>query len=26
LTEAEMNDGPPLLEGRTETALKGLPE
>ena len=26
LTEAEMNEGPPLLEGRTETALKGLPE
>jgi PAS domain S-box-containing protein len=26
LTEAEMNDGPPVLEGRTETALKGLPE
>jgi PAS domain S-box-containing protein len=26
LTEAEMNEGPPVLEGRTETALKGLPE
>ncbi len=26
LTEPEMNDGPPVLEGRTETALKGLPE